>query len=254
MSHIHIPDGVLPLWLWVLGYILIGIYFIFAALYVTKYNKQSKLPLISVMTALMLLTMSVPIPFPVPYHINLAVLAGIILGPVLSFFAIFTSNLLLAFTSHGGITVIGLNTLVISIEAALGYLIFRFIYKKSNKIFLSTFIATFSALIISAIFTIGIVYAGTHNFSSLAHNECHQGCNTIEHKASVHHDEKHIDEETIALNDKHIEHDQDEENFNIKKFLSIMLIFGFIGWLLESALTGFIVSYIKKVKADILNL
>lgn len=247
MSHIHIPDGILPLWLWLLGYILIGIYFIFGTFYIKKYKKQSKFPLISIMAALMLLTMSVPLPFPVPYHINLAVLTGIILGPVLSFFAIFTTNILLAFTAHGGITVVGLNTVVISTEAAVGYFIYRLLLQKSNKIFFSAFTATFLALILSTFFTIGIVYAGTHNFSSLAHHHC---CHKEIHqeKAFIH-NEKHLDNSLIEQH----EHEKVEENFNIKRFFSIMFIFGFIGWLLESSLTGFIVSYIDKVKPDILN-
>ena len=248
MSHIHIPDGILPLWLWVLGYILIGICFIFGAFYIKKSQKQAKFPLISIMAALMILTMSVPIPFPVPYHINLAVLAGIILGPILSFFAILTSNLLLAFTAHGGITVVGLNTLVISIEAVTGYFIFKFLVKKSAKIFFSAFTATFLALIISTFLAIGIVYAGTHNFSSLSHHHC---CHNEEHQEKISiHNEKHIESELI----EHHEHQDAEEKFNIKRFFALMFMFGFIGWILEASLTGFIVSYIKKVKPDILNL
>ena len=252
MSHIHVPDGILPLWLWVLGYILIGIYFIFAVSYIKKHQKQDKYPLISIMTALMLLTMSIPIPFPIPYHINLAVLTGIILGPVLSFFAIFTTNLLLAFTAHGGITIIGLNTLVISTEAVLGYFIFNIFSKKINKIFLSAFIATFLALIISTILNIGIVYTGTHNFSALAHHH-HVGLfenrNSYQEKIDSHY--KHYINNKLMKFDKH---EKAEEKFNIKKFFFMMFIFGFIGWLLEALFTGFIVNYIKKVKPDILNL
>ncbi|OGH95930.1 MAG: hypothetical protein A2039_02665 [Candidatus Melainabacteria bacterium GWA2_34_9] len=247
MSHIHIPDGILPLWLWVLGYILIGIFFIIEAFYIKKSQKQAKFSLISIMAALMLLTMSIPIPFPVPYHINLSVLTGIILGPTLAFFAIFTSNLLLVFIAHGGITVIGLNTLVIGIEASLGYYAFKFLYKKTDKIFFSAFTATFFALIISTFLTIGIVYAGTHNFSTFSNSHC-SSKGVHQEKLSVH-NEKHLDNEQIEQQ----KHNKTEEKFNIKRFLSLMFIFGLIGWILESSLTGFIVSYIKRVKPDILH-
>lgn len=225
MSHLHIPDGILPLWLWLLGYILTVVFFLIAINYVKKNNLSHKIPLISIMTALMLLSMSIPIPFPVPYHLNIAVLSGIILGPVLAFFAVFTTNLLLAFTSHGGITVIGLNTAIITAEAILGYFIFKFLYKKTGKIFLAASMAAFCALLISTFLNIGIVYAGTHNLGSLAHYQC---CSLSEH----HH----------------------EGNFNIKKFFSVMLIFGSVGWIIESFVTGFIVNYINKVKPDLLNL
>jgi cobalt/nickel transport system permease protein len=248
MSHLHIPDGVLPLWLWLLGYILLSIYFILGTFYIKNFKKQSKFPLISIMTALMLLTMSIPLPFPVPYHINLSVLTGIILGPILSFFAIFTTNLILAFVVHGGITAIGLNTLVISIEAAFGYLIFKFFYKKTDKIFLSAFTATVLALLVSTFLNIGIVYTGTHNFSVLAHHR-HHNCGLFKHN---HEKEVIHKENNFEHNEKH--HNEHEEKFNIKKFFFMMFTFGLIGWILEAFLTGFIVSYIKKVKPDILNL
>jgi len=251
MSHLHIPDGILPLWLWILGFILIAIYFVFAAFYIKKHDKQSKFPLISIMAALMILTMSIPLPFPVPYHINLSVLAGIILGPALAFFAVFTTNLLLALVAHGGISIIGLNTVVISLEAALGYFIFRFLYKKSRKIFFSAFTATFLALLFSTFLNIGIVYTGTHNLNMLAHH--HHG-----HHEQHENDNNFIEHENhpplIEAHERQEDFNGHEEKFNIKKFFSLMFIFGFIGWILESSLTGFIVSYIKKVKPDILNL
>ena len=76
------------------------------------------------MAALMLVGMTVEI-VPIAYHLNLAVMAGIVLGPVLGFLAAFIVNLMLAFFGHGGITVVGLNTLVVAMEAVLGFYLFR---------------------------------------------------------------------------------------------------------------------------------
>ena len=42
------------------------------------------------------------------------------LGPALSFVSVFVVNLILALLGHGGITAVGINTLTIGIEAALG--------------------------------------------------------------------------------------------------------------------------------------
>ena len=51
---------------------------------------------------------------------NFAALAGMMLGPALSFVSVFVVNLILALLGHGGITAVGINTLTIGIEAALG--------------------------------------------------------------------------------------------------------------------------------------
>jgi cobalt/nickel transport system permease protein len=50
------------------------------------------------------------------YHVNLSVVAGILLRPSLGFLAAFITNLMLAFSGQG-ITVIGLNTLLLGSEA-----------------------------------------------------------------------------------------------------------------------------------------
>ena len=57
---------------------------------------------------------------PIAYHINLTVLAGILLGPWLSIISAVIVNVMLALLGHGGVTVIGLNTLVISTEMIAG--------------------------------------------------------------------------------------------------------------------------------------
>jgi len=237
MSHIHIPDGILPLWLWLAGYLIIILILIFCFLRIKKNNFQKKLPLISIITALMLLVMSIPIPFPVPYHVNLSILAGILLGPFYVIFSIFGVNLLLSIVAHGGITVVGLNTIVIAAESLLGYYIFHFLNSKLKNIYKASLIATFLALFLSTSLTIGITYAGTKNFEMLDHHHCEHSDN---HKLNSHDCEKH--------DENH------HEEFNIKKFFMALYAFGAIGWILEALLTAFIVNYINRVKPELLGL
>ena len=45
---------------------------------------------------------------------------GMMHGPALSFVSVFVVNLILALLGHGSITAVGINTLTIGIEAALG--------------------------------------------------------------------------------------------------------------------------------------
>lgn len=230
MSHIHLPDGVLPAWLWIAGYIVIGLYLLFFLLFYKKPAVHRKFPLIGILAALMLIAMSIEI-MPIAYHINLAVLTGIILGPFLSVLAILVSNIILAFLGHGGITVIGLNTISVSIEAILGFLGYKFFSRKIKNTFISVFLAAFIALFVSSWSTIGIVYLGTDNLEVMAHE----------------HEQEHIHSSSSN------QIPSDNESFDIKKFILLILAFGSIGWTIESTVTAFIVNYIKQIKPDIID-
>lgn len=240
MSHLHIPDGIIALWLWALGYILVGLYFIIFAKRLKKTSNYKKLAIVSVLGALMLLAMSIPVPFVIPYHINLSALLGIIAGPFYAGVTIFSVNLILALIGHGGLTIVGLNTVVLMAEAAVAYYLFNLLRKKlNNKTFISGVVSTFIALVVSAALTIGIIYAGTQNLGHLAHHDHDHYC-------------EHCPEQEHEDHEEH-EHEHDEEDFDVKRFFVLVLISGAFGWTLESLLTGFIVNYIQRVKPDLLE-
>jgi len=77
----------------------------------------------------MLVAMNLEI-LPLAYHINLSVVSGILLGPALGFLAAFIANLMLALMGHGGITVMGLNTLLLGSEAVLGHTVFHLLQNR----------------------------------------------------------------------------------------------------------------------------
>src|SRR5512136_2187339 len=128
MSHIHIPDGVLPLWLVAAGWAITLALLFLIARRLSGPDMSRKLPQLGVVAALMLVGMSTEF-VPIAYHVNLSVLAGIIVGPTMGFVVAFIVDLILALFGHGGITVVGLNTLIIGAECALGYTIFRGLYR-----------------------------------------------------------------------------------------------------------------------------
>jgi cobalt/nickel transport system permease protein len=124
MSHIHIPDGVLPAWIVIAGWAAaLGLVW-YAARRARSSDVRRKVPLLGVVAALVLVSMSTEI-VPIAYHLNLTVVAGVLLGPWLGAIAAFIVVVVLALLGHGGVTVIGLNTLMIATEMALGWGLFR---------------------------------------------------------------------------------------------------------------------------------
>jgi cobalt/nickel transport system permease protein len=146
MSHIHIPDGLIPpVWL-LLGFVLTGLGIAVALVMLKSRNSKEMVPKLGVICALVLLAMSIPLG-PIPAHLNLTVFMGIILGPWLGFIAAFIINLLLGFAGHGGLSVVGINTLLIGLETTLGYGIFTLLAKGLTKVRAAALAVVFTLLL-----------------------------------------------------------------------------------------------------------
>lgn len=110
MTHLHIADGVLPPWLWASG-LAVALLLALVASYRHRHDRADRLALLSALCAVMLAAMSVPLgPFG---HLSLAPLVGILLGPGAGFLAALVVNAILALLGHGGLTVVGLNSLIV---------------------------------------------------------------------------------------------------------------------------------------------
>lgn len=238
MSHIHLPDGILPVWLWVSGFIIAVLVGFILFRFTKKEVLAKKLPLLGMMAAAMVLGASVEI-VPIAYHVNLMVISGILLGPSLIFLATFVVNVILALFGHGGITVIGLNTLTLSVEGILGYLFFRFFWKVLKRLSPASFIATFLALLLSTFSMIGVVGLGVSHYEELIHKN--EGHGIFEFK---------------LLKEKGDHHGEDKEEVgtNFKRFIAIVLPLGFLGWILEGIITTLIIRYIYRLRPDLLRL
>jgi len=238
MSHIHLPDGVLPIWLWVSGLLVVILIWAILLRFMKKEDLTRRLPLLGMMAAVMVLGASVEI-VPVAYHVNLTVISGILLGPSLIFLATFVVNTILALFGHGGITVIGLNTLILSIEGVLGYFLFRFFWKVFRKFSPAVFLATFMALLCSTSAMIGVVSLGTSHYEELIHQE--KGGGIIGFEFGKEKQEHHPGQPA-------------EEKVNLGRFIAIILPLGFIGWVLEGVITMLIARYIRRLRPDLLHL
>jgi len=124
MTHLHIPDGVLPAWLWLGGAGVAAALIALAARIASGRDFRRRLPLLSIAAAFMVVSMSVPV-IPAVYNVQLAAVVGIILGPALGVIAAFIVNLLLALVGHGGITIVGLNTLILGGEMLAAWVLFH---------------------------------------------------------------------------------------------------------------------------------
>lgn len=149
MTHLHIPDGVLPVWLWGPAW-LVALVLLIAS----SRSRGAASPQIAyrgALGALMLAAMSLEVPLgPLHYHLTLAGPVGVLLGSGGSFQVIFVVSAMLAFVGHGGFTLIGLNTLVLGAGAALAAPVFRAMANTSTPA-LAMALATVAAQVISGI-------------------------------------------------------------------------------------------------------
>lgn len=167
MSHIHLPDGVLPFLWWAGGLFLCLVVMFFLVRNLKGEDVRRKVPFVGVLSALMLITMSVPLGI-VPVHLSLAVLLGILAGPGLGFLAVFVVNVIMAFFGHGGITVVGINTLILGSEVVLGAWLFRFLGSMIRKI-PAAVVSVIAALLVSTAMMVGFLGATVGWVEALPH-------------------------------------------------------------------------------------
>ena len=119
MSHLHIPDGVLPPILWVPG-LALALACLVLAVRRTRADASRTIAYQGALGGLMLAMMSIPIPlFALEYCLTLAGPVGVLLGPAAGFQAAFAVCVILALLGQGGLTVVGLNALVLGIAVAV---------------------------------------------------------------------------------------------------------------------------------------
>ena len=232
MSHLHIPDGVLPVWFWLTGYIIAAMAVALSLFVVRKVDLKKKVPLLGMMSAMMLVGMSLEMA-PIAYHVNLSVITGIIVGPWLAIVAAFIVNFILSLVGHGGVTTVGLNTIIIGFEGVMGYLLFS-IFRKIAKPGVSAAAATVFTLFMSTCLMLLIVYIANINFSLPSSSEIRDIIETHPAKALG---------GILKIN----------TGFNFEFFAIAALGLGPIGWVVEALITGVAVKFISKVKPEIIS-
>ena len=117
MSHLHIPDGILPPLFWVSGLVITALLLIWSS----SANRRSgprELAFQSSLGGIMLAVMALPVPITAfDYCMTLAGPVGVLLGAGAAFQVSFVVTLILALLGQGGFTVVGLNALVLGLGA-----------------------------------------------------------------------------------------------------------------------------------------
>jgi len=216
MTHMHIPDGILPVWLWVSGFLIMACLLAVSLYRLRGMDMKKKIPLLGVLSAVMLVAMSLEI-IPIAYHLNLSVATGILLGPSLGFVAAVIVNLMLAFLGHGGITVIGLNTILLGTEAMLGHTFFYLLTKRLSTYWRAS-LSTVLALLLVSLLLIAIVGISHVDPQAYSHEHGHDAAGTS----------------------------------SLANFAIVVLSLGVIGWIIEGAITGAVIRFISQVRPDLL--
>ncbi len=234
MSHLHIPDGVIPIFWLALGYFLTILILALAVREIRGAN-AARLPRLGIVAALMLVGMSVEIGV-IGYHVNLTVLAGILLGPWLGFIAAFIVNLILALFGHGGITVVGLNTLIIGSETMMGWAFFNGLRQRIDVRWAAA-LSVVVTLALSTTLMIAIV-ALTQLEPALAF-----------HGPSGNEPAPLFSFELLSGNS----HDNPMANLDLARFAALVYILGAIGWVIEATFTALVVGFLARTRPDLVE-
>ncbi|MDZ4655921.1 MAG: energy-coupling factor ABC transporter permease [Coriobacteriia bacterium] len=257
MSHIHIPDGVLPVWLWGVGWLVTLIALAIASRVAEREAVRRKVPLLGVISALVLIAMSTEI-VPIAYHVNLTVVAGAILGPWMSIISAFVVQVILALLGHGGVTVIGLNTIQTATEMILGWLLFRTFVRVIGRprVRWAAAVATVLTLAVTTTMLVGLVAlagagpaamreTGALNPATLRFgNPLDGGVVSIKLFSTHEHADDH------EADDGHA-HEEVDTGLSISRFATIVYTLGPIGWLLEALITAGILGYVARVRPSL---
>lgn len=247
MSHIHIPDGVLPFWLWAGGWIVALALVALAARVSRRADIRRKVPLLGVVAALMLVAMSSEI-VPLAYHMNLTVIAGVLLGPWLAIIAAFIVDFILAMVGHGGVTVVGVNTVIISVEMILGWALFRGLVGLlgRRRVRWSAGIATVLALATTTTLLVGVVAlagggpatgreTGTLDPGTLRFvNPFSQGVYSVN-----------------LLRGESARAPEPSQYLSVGRFAVVVYTLGSIGWVIEALVTSAILGYVARVRPNL---
>jgi cobalt/nickel transport system permease protein len=256
MSHIHIPDGVLPVWLWAAGWVISLVILRIASNSAARADVRRKVPLVAIVSALVLIAMSSEI-VPIAYHVNLTVVAGALLGPQLAVVAAFVIQLTLALLGHGGVTVIGLNVLMTAAEMILGWLLFRSFVRLlgRRRVRWAGALATVLTLAVTTTMLVGIValsgtgVATARETGALDPTRLRFASPFGDGLVEV---GLFSGGEDHGAADDEAQSDEGSAPLSVARFAAVVYTLGPIGWIIEALVTAAALGYVAHVRPSLL--
>jgi cobalt/nickel transport system permease protein len=123
VSHLHVPDGLLPVPLWASGLVL-ALLLLARASHLSRMQSPQRVAYQGALGGLMLAAMAIPLG-PLDFHVTAVGPVGVLLGAAGAFQVVFVVSVILALMGHGGLTVIGLNALILGAGAAVAAFAYR---------------------------------------------------------------------------------------------------------------------------------
>jgi ABC-type Co2+ transport system permease subunit len=246
-----VPDGVFPWWLSTAGWAAAVALLAFATWRLRAVPPARMVPLVGVTTALMVVIMSLEL-VPIGYELHFTVLTGMIIGPWFGAISAFIFNVLRALIGDGAFTNIGLNTVITWIEIALGAAIFAALRPLARRrVALAAAVTTFASLLLATTVFIGVVGVSTIDPAEAIHTGAYD-VQAGEFK------EAPLSEGlfSVRLVEEHEAEGIGEaaERVGLTRFAIAMLALGLIGWTIEAVLIGAVVSFIARVRPELLGL
>lgn len=238
MTHLHLPDGVLPWWLWVPGLVAAAA-LLWWVTFRHRADGRERLALLGTMSGLMLAAMALPLG-PLGYHLSLAPVVGIVLGGGLAFVAACVVNAALALVGHGGFTVVGLNALVTGSAAALGGWVYRALKGRTSPFWAAAAAAATGMLGSLVLFLVVIWLAGTAPNPSFDSHEGARGSTLEQREAS----------ELLGADSR--ESGWRAASRRLARFAIPSVPFWILGTLAEALVAGGIVGFLARVNPSLL--
>lgn len=208
-----------PAWLWLAGYAATAVVLALLWRRGTAGSAPRRFALLGFFSAVMILVMSLENPV-IPYHFNLSVVAGIILGPRLSVLSALLVNTILALLGHGGVTVIGLNTLTLTTEMLVGYAAFHALTRAQRPPGPSAFVATVCGLAAGTVLSFFMVAMAAPYIDAMLGRFQGQDAH-----------------ELTAVSGGHL---------SLTRLAVLMFGLGAIGWVIEGVLSSAIIGYLAR--------
>lgn len=254
MTHVMVPDGVLPWWLSAAGWVLAAVLLAFALWRLRPVPAARTVPLVGVVTALMVVVMSFEL-VPIGYEPHLTVLTGIVIGPWYGAVSALLFNLLRALIGDGAFSNIGLNMMITWIEIALGAALWAALRPlRRQRPAVAAGATTFVSLALATFVFIGVIGLSTIDPAEAIHTGAYdveaggfKDAPLAEGLLHVRLSEGHETDTTRETGGA-------VERAGLARFAVAMLVLGLIGWSLEAVLMGAIVAFIARVRPDLIGL